>query len=716
MCVEMKAAIQHGFTCGLMMVHGPILRRPLQIHPDIRSLLDAGLLERADPSVPTHARLVLIHHPNILDHFFQPRPDVTADTVIMILHHPVRDRAGRVQYVLDDIAAHGTAAFGTPVFLAPVSPVVRAGLPLLLPPDARLLETDWTNLIDLADWPRRPQRPPGAVAVIGRHSRPDARKWPDRLEDALAAYPYQPSLIVRILGGGEFLDELYPHKPANWQILPFAHNGVANFLAGLDFYVYYHSDQWLEAFGRTILEAICTGLVVILPREFEILFCESAIYSPPADVAATIDHYRSHPDAYAAQSNLARRYAEQHFSTDRLIPRLSAIGLDLADKRDNSASSVRAPLPTRNILFVSSNGIGVGHLTRQLAIADRLPEGLRATFFTMSYAKKVAAEAGYLTEYFPHHRATGADLTQWNTDLAEALMELMVHLRPSVLVYDATAVFPGVIHALNTYRDTFSIWVRRPMWQQSHAGFLEGLGQFDAVIEPGELAAELDRGPTVTQSDQVLRVDPVLHISPHDRLSKAQARAELALPADATVIALQLGSGNNFDMASTRARFLGELLKRNDVVVFEMRSPIQREQTSDPPLSDRHIIRELQPSFRYSKAFDASVSAAGYNAFHENVLGAIPTVFVPNEGADMDLQINRGLWADLTGCGWIYRRNLDDPLVIKFVDRLLDDDLRRMVSQRCQSIAWTNGAEQIAVFIEDHARLIRADRSAAVQY
>jgi glycosyltransferase involved in cell wall biosynthesis/UDP:flavonoid glycosyltransferase YjiC (YdhE family) len=716
MCVEMRAAISHGFSCGLMMVHGPILRHPSQIHPEIRSLLDAGLLERVDPSVPAHARLVLIHHPNILDHFFQPRPDVTTDKVIVILHHPIRDRTGHVQYVLEDVAAHGKAAFGRPVVLAPVSAVVRAGLPPMPPSGARLLETDWTNLIELADWPRRPERAPGAVAVVGRHSRPDLRKWPDRFEDALAAYPDRPNVAVRIMGGGAFLDKIYPKLPPNWEILPFAHNGVAGFLATLDFYVYYHSDQWLEAFGRTILEAICTGLVVILPPEFEILFCESAIYGPPADVAATIDYYRAHPEAYAAQSSIARRYAEQHFGSDQLIARLSALGVDLAKNANASPTTMRAPLPTRNILFVSSNGIGAGHLTRQMAIADRLPEGLRPAFFTMSYARKAATEAGYFTEYFPHHRATGADLTQWNTDLAEALMELMVHLLPSVLVYDATAVFPGVIHALNTYRRAFSIWVRRPMWQQSHAGFLEGLDQFDAVIEPGELAAEFDLGPTVTQSSQVLGVEPVLHVSPDDRLSKAKARTELALPAEATVIALQLGSGNNFDIAPARARFLDELSKRNDVVVFEMRSPIRREQSSDAPLSDRHIIRELQPSFRYSNAFDAAVSAAGYNAFHENVLGAIPTVFVPNEGVEMDLQINRCLWAELTGCGWLYRRNLDGPQIRKFVDRLLDNDLRQAVSQRCRSIAWTNGAAQIVAYIEDHARLIRADRTAAVHY
>ena len=34
----------------------------------------------------------------------------------------------------------------------------------------------------------------------------------------------------------------------------------------------------------------------------------------------------------------------------------------------------------RNILFVSSNGVGLGHLTRQMAIAERLAAGWHPMF------------------------------------------------------------------------------------------------------------------------------------------------------------------------------------------------------------------------------------------------------------------------------------------------------------------------------------------------
>ena len=48
---------------------------------------------------------------------------------------------------------------------------------------------------------------------------------------------------------------------------------------------------------------------------------------------------------------------------------------------------------------------------------------------------------------------------------------------------------------------------------------------------------------------------------------------------------------------------------------------------------------------------ERAIAAAGYNTFHEQVLGAIPTLFVPNEADEMDLQASRARWAELTRRG-----------------------------------------------------------------
>ena len=61
------------------------------------------------------------------------------------------------------------------------------------------------------------------------------------------------------------------------------------FLAQLDFFVYYHHPAWLEAFGRNILEALASGLPAILPAHFRSLFSDAAIYAEPAEVPSVVN-------------------------------------------------------------------------------------------------------------------------------------------------------------------------------------------------------------------------------------------------------------------------------------------------------------------------------------------------------------------------------------------------------------------------------------------
>ena len=357
----------------------------------------------------------------------------------------------------------------------------------------------------------------------------------------------------------------------------------------------------------------------------------------------------------------------------------------------------------RNILFVSSNGVGLGHLTRQLAVAERLAAGWHPMFVTMSYAASLLRTQGYPALFMPHHKALGIDAAEWNLHLEEELALAFRHNRPRAVVYDATAVFGGFVEALARHRDLFSIWMRRPMWREVHRKFLDLADRFTVVIEPGELADEFDTGPTKQVRDKVLLVPPVLHLAPDARLERDAARAFLDVPEGMTVVALQLGSGNNFDMRGVRNAVLKALLDRPDTLVLDIRSPIRADFGPDEPIDPRHRIVELFPSFRYSRAFDAAVVAPGYNSFHENILGAVPTLFVPNEADEMDLQLNRARWAEQGGLGLLMRRDHDVAKAGSLVERLLDAGERNTVSIRCRAIAWTNGADVIARYIDEHA-------------
>lgn len=711
LAVEIRAAARAGLKTGLLAVKGPLLGHPFPMHPDLRALVDGGVTERIDPEMKIEADLVLLHHPTIMTNRFTRPINIRTERLVLVLHHPMVDRSDEVQYDLDRVVHNCHAAFGVAVELAPVSTIVRQTLPSVLQDCARLLPEDWLNLIELDDWPRRPEGPPHSPVVIGRHARPDKLKWPNSATDALRIYPADAARYrIKILGGDSFLQEIYGPLPRNWELLPFAWTGIAEFLEGLDFYVYYHSDAWSEAFGRTILEALAVGLVTILPAHFRPLFGDAAIYSAPQGVKRVISQFVADPDSYARQSAVAREFVARHHSAQLFPQRLERLfGIPKSRNREGERLSTIQPQPIRRVLFASTNGIGMGHLVQQMAIAQRLPDGLKPVFATMSYAMKIAADEGYHTHFLTYHRSVNAALADWNDVLAEELFDLLSHLRPAVFAYDATAVFDGVAAALAMNPNMFSIWVRRPMWRESHRQFLEMADAFDAVIEPRELAEEFDHGPTSEVRDRVLLVPPVLLLEPNQRLDRAAARKFLDIPEGMTAVALQLGSGSNFDMRRVRSGVLKALLDRPDILVLDIRSPIRADFGPDDPMGPRHRVVELFPSFRYSRAFDAAIVAPGYNAFHENILGAVPTLFVPNEADEMDLQLNRARWAELGGFGLLMRRDHDLAHVDSFVERLLDPNERSSMATRCNSLTWTNGADDIARFIEDHARIVRTD-------
>ncbi|RWF76112.1 MAG: hypothetical protein EOS26_13575 [Mesorhizobium sp.] len=357
----------------------------------------------------------------------------------------------------------------------------------------------------------------------------------------------------------------------------------------------------------------------------------------------------------------------------------------------------------RGICFLSSNGVGLGHLTRQLAIAQRMSSHWRPLFVTMSYAAGLASKSGYPTLFIPHHYALGTESEDWNPQLELELELLARHVPLTALIYDATAVYGGVIETMARHREIYSVWMRRPMWREMHRGFLALSDRFDAIIEPGELADELDEGPTKEFQHQVHRVPPVLMLAPGERLERAQARRDLALPDDAIVVALQLGSGTNFDMEPVRKAAIATLLRNPEVVVLDLRSPGRSTGGDEIPSSPRHRRIAMFPAFRHSRAFDAAVCAPGYNTFHENILGGIPTLFVPNEADEMDQQLSRARWAEGLGMALLLRCADHLTGIETSIKQLLDRTEQHAMAERCKRIEWTNGASAIVRFIEDHA-------------
>ena len=697
---EIEAQARAGYRTALLALKGPVLKRSHPFHPAIRTALDAGFCELVDPTEPLAAPLLLIHHPQVLSFMPQARLRLEAERQLVIVHHPPFDGDGAPFYDWAEVHRNAEALLGGAPVWAPVGPRVREQLVALSDPPP-LTGQDWHSILDPTAWALPETGALGPLPVIGRHSRPDLLKWPETAEQILEIYPAAPDIRVRILGLPLGLPELLGGLPANWTVVPFNAMPARDFLGTVDFFVYYHHRRFVEAFGRAVLEALAAGRVAVLPPPFIDLFEDAAVYAAAAGAAPLV--HQLHADA-AARTQLRRRAIQlvgDRFSPGRHAERLRAlIG-------PPAPPTARPSRPPRRILFFTSNGVGLGHLTRALAIARRLGPALEPVIVTLSQGARLAESMGILTEYLPFRTHLGVETGAWNRALAHELGEMLRFYAPAALVFDGNMPYQGLLNALAQRPETLSVWVRRAMWRATaDATALARQDAFDAVIEPGDIAETLDQGPTVALRDTVHQVAPMRLLDPDEMLSREAARHELGLDGAAVCVLVQLGSGNNFAYDDVRGPALGLLASRPGVEVVVLGSPIGDQPVELPP--GVHQL-ELFPISRYYRAFDLVVSAVGYNAFHELLHAGVPSLLVPNENPIMDDQQARALHAERRGFA-IAHRTSDVYLLRERLEELLDAAVRARMRRRMARLDPTNGAVAAARFVGELAHMGRSDR------
>jgi len=703
---EIRAASQKGYSVGLVNLESAILTSPRPINPRIRALIDAGRCSLLPPEAPVRARLAEIHNPYTVAQIPIRPTRVSAEQRLLVVHHPPFAADGTPYYDLRRTQRVAEEILDGSVTWAPVGPRVREQLQGSdeSPP---LFATDWYNVIDTTAWTVNRIPPNHGRRIFGRHGRPDAQKWPETREAILRIYPDDPRLIVRVLGGGDFLRTIMGAYPRNWEVLPFNAMDPVRFLQDLHVFVYYHHPNWVEAFGCAIAEAMASGLPCVLPKHFADLFGEAAIYAEPEQAVAAALAICEDPTKYRRQSAVARESAELRFSHDTHVRRVQdLIGEPRAKHTSASSRLGLQPKSVRRVLFVSSNGVGMGHLTRLLAIARRLPESIQPIFVTMSQAIGVVRDFGYLVEYLPYHEYLRCDYNSWNKFLTQELSEIIQFYDPTVVLFDGNAPYQGVIDAADGNPDVWFVWCRRAMWPPGTGKtFVEREKHFDAVLEPRELAEAFDTGLTRQNRVRTQLVDPIRLLDDHELLPRDVARRELGLECDGPALLVQLGSRNNFRYDIANWRLIESLREKHDVQIVAAEW-LMAKQTLES--NDRIRVIKAFPLSRYFRAFDASISAVGYNSYHELVQARIPTLFIPNENPRQDNQLVRAQFAERHGFGLCVRAH-EIYRMRAAIERLLDPIERQLMADACSRFVRPNGAVESARMVEELAFALRTE-------
>ena len=322
---EIRAQGRAGYRTGLLHLPSHTLSRPRPFAPKIRQVLDSGLAELVLPGDRVEAKLLLARHPSVFSDLPADLPQLSVERVVLAVNNVVADaRLNTVYYDVPQVQRNIERLVGTTATWAPIGPRIRDDLAPYAG-DVPILPDDWENVIDVAEWQVKRDGFVGDRPVIGRHSRGHWSKWPRHRRDLTAAYPDDPRYEVRVLGGTETPVKILGHLPANWVSRPFNSVPAPEFLAGIDFLVYFHHPGLVEAFGRVVLEGLAAGAVAIAPRYMEPLFGDVCLYGEPTDVLGYVDELYGDWDTYAARSQAGVELVQRRFSYDTHIERIDRL-------------------------------------------------------------------------------------------------------------------------------------------------------------------------------------------------------------------------------------------------------------------------------------------------------------------------------------------------------------------------------------------------------
>ena len=320
---EVEAAASAGMRVGILLLASPLNAGKPAVTERTTEVAQLENVSVLTPDDIAQTPLVVVRHPSTLQFADTLNVNLDADRLLVIVNHPPLLNGGKgATYDLQDVKRNAISAFG-------VEPEFRAESQVTLSlvravSRSSLVEGDtWPGFVelpspDLVHEPDFSEKP-----VVGRHSRNSKYKWPSTLAAIRDVYGTNESYAVKVMGGISDLSKDAQKILVNeTEVFDFDAMPVVDFLKGIDFWVYFHSDSLTESFGMSIVEAMASGCVVILPEYMRKNFGEGALYASPSEVRDIVSEYWGNPSLYKEQVERGREVVARIYSKEAFLGRL----------------------------------------------------------------------------------------------------------------------------------------------------------------------------------------------------------------------------------------------------------------------------------------------------------------------------------------------------------------------------------------------------------
>ncbi|MGG4370539.1 glycosyltransferase, partial [Priestia megaterium] len=345
-------------------------------------------------------------------------------------------------------------------------------------------------------------------------------------------------------------------------------------------------------------------------------------------------------------------------------------------------------------LFVPTNGAGLGHLTRCLAIARRLRKldpNREIIFFSTSAAMNLILKEGFLGYHIPSQMICGKHVKsgEWNSMFQEHLRRIIKLHQPNLLFFDGVYPYAGLITSMRETKGMKKIWMRRGLGKNSRPEVDKKEKEFDMMIVPKELFIPQEEQKT----GKHYYSDPIIYLEKSELLNRESLRKKWKVPEDHKLVFVSLGAGNINNINPTISKILTVLRKRKDISIVISESIIGKR-LQIPEQENLIIIRDY-PISSYYHAFDLAITASGYNSFHELLFFNVPAIIIPNQMTKTDNQVARALSAEKAGAALVIK-NESILEIEKAINIALEPQRQLLMKNITQKLIYKNGADDVA--------------------
>ena len=328
MIEEIRSLKEAGYSVAILHLEAPRFMSTIvkPLNPVIQAMVNEGKVDEVLYDDDIEVELMILRYPPILQFVANAPCGLRIRRMFILANQAPSELDGSdVRYLVRDCMDNARRNFCDNVSWVPQGPQVREFITRYLN-GTELESFDIPGIVKLSEWQTKvPRRRRSLIPVVGRHSRDNRMKWPEEKITLTDVYPVDGTVDVRVMGGGKIPAKVLETAatPAGWIVYPTDAMPVQSFLRTLDFFVFFQHSNAVEAFGRAILEAIASNLVVILPPHYEKVFGEAAIYCEPKEVQSLISRYYSDSNLYEEQQHKALEVLNERFTHEAYVRHMS---------------------------------------------------------------------------------------------------------------------------------------------------------------------------------------------------------------------------------------------------------------------------------------------------------------------------------------------------------------------------------------------------------